>query len=108
MTALEIVCCASICGGIAVSVLAVWVFRFYREVHLLMHEVKAERLMLRFCKRPNHQNYAAVWAFLKSHEVRLMDLDWPLVERFNRSALKLPDVPNKDTPNKDTPNKDAP
>lgn len=52
-------------------------------------EIKAQRLMLRFCKDPTRRNWEATWDFINDNEVMLGGLDWPLVERFTKTAVTI-------------------
>ena len=49
--------------------------------------LEAQRHMLRFCKNPTRRNWEAAWDFITDHEVKLGGLDWPLVERFTKTAV---------------------
>ena len=49
--------------------------------------LEAQRHMLRFCKNPTRRNWEAAWDFITDNEVRLGELDWPLVERFTKTAV---------------------
>lgn len=51
--------------------------------------LRASRLMLRFCKHPTPRNWSDAWEFIHRHEVLLHDLDWPLVKRFARTAVSI-------------------
>ena len=58
-------------------------FRYTREKRIAL---EAQRHMLRFCKNPTRRNWEAAWDFIARHEVKLICLDWPLVERFAKTA----------------------
>ena len=62
------------------------VLRHTREKRIAL---EAQRHMLRFCKTPTRHNWAAAWDFLTDNEVTLGDLDWPLVERFTKTAVAI-------------------
>lgn len=63
--------------------LYVWHNRVPEEEKL---RVEAQRRMLRFCKEPTHANFVLAWAFIEANNVQLTELDWPLVQRFTRTA----------------------
>jgi hypothetical protein len=50
-------------------------------------DLEAQRHMLRFCKNPTRRNWEAAWDFITDHEVKLGGLNWPLVERFTKTAV---------------------
>jgi len=52
-------------------------------------DLKAQRLMLRFCKDPTRRNWEAAWDHITLHNVMLGGLDWPLVERFTKTAVAV-------------------
>jgi hypothetical protein len=45
--------------------------------------------MLRFCKNPTRSNWENAWSFITDNEVKLGELDWPLVERFTKTAVAI-------------------
>lgn len=49
--------------------------------------LEAQRHMLRFCKNPTRRNWSAAWDFITDNEIKLGELDWPLVERFTKTAV---------------------
>ena len=51
--------------------------------------LEAQRHMLRFCKNPTRRNWSNAWDFITDNEVRLGELDWPLVERFTKTAVAI-------------------
>lgn len=51
------------------------------------NRVEAQKLMLRFCNTPTKRNYDMAWDFISANDVMLGDLDWPLVQRFTRTAV---------------------
>lgn len=51
--------------------------------------LEAQKHMLRFCKNPTRRNWDAAWSFLSHHDVKLINLDWPLVERFAKTASHI-------------------
>jgi hypothetical protein len=59
-------------------------FRYTREKRIAL---EAQRHMLRFCKNPTRRNWEAAWDFITDHEVKLGGLNWPLVERFTKTAV---------------------
>jgi hypothetical protein len=52
-------------------------------------DIEAQRLMLRFCKNPTRANWADAWDYISENEVMLAELDWPLVQRFTRTAVSV-------------------
>lgn len=57
--------------------------------------LEAQRHMLRFCKNPTRRNWVNAWDFITDNEITLGNLDWPLVERFTKTAVAInfpPDV----------------
>ena len=62
----------------------VWkMFRHTKEKRIAL---EAQKHMLRFCRSPTVRHWQAAWEYIASHEVRLISLDWPLVERFAKTA----------------------
>lgn len=67
-----------------------------RKAYELFHHTKekrialeAQRHMLRFCKNPTRRNWSNAWDFITDNEVALGELDWPLVERFTKTAVAI-------------------
>lgn len=59
-------------------------FRYTKEKRITL---EAQRHMLRFCKNPTRRNWENAWDFITDHKVMLCELDWPLVERFTKTAV---------------------
>ena len=71
--------------GISIAVLSVISWRVYRWQSMTAEmrlRVEAQRLILRFCKRPTQDNFDAAWEFIDKHDIQLTDLNWDLVQRF--------------------------
>ena len=60
--------------------------RYTKEKRIAL---EAQRHMLRFCKNPTRRNWSNAWDFITDNEVRLGELDWPLVERFTKTAVAI-------------------
>jgi len=60
--------------------------RYTKEKRIAL---EAQRHMLRFCKNPTRRNWSNAWDFITDNEIRLGDLDWPLVERFTKTAVAI-------------------
>ena len=76
--------------GISIAVLSVISWRVYRWQSMTAEmrlRVEAQRLILRFCKRPTQANFDAAWELIDQHDIRLTDLDWDLVNRFARTSI---------------------
>ena len=74
--------------GISIAVLSVISWRVYRWQSMTAEmrlRVEAQRLILRFCKRPTQSNFDAAWELIDQHDIQLTDLDWDLVNRFART-----------------------
>ncbi len=63
------------------------VYTLFRAPDEQRIRVQAQRLLLRFCKRPTKERYEEAWTFIADNDVMLGDLDWPLVQRFTRMAV---------------------
>lgn len=59
--------------------------------------LESQRHMLRFCKHPTRQNWKNAWDFLVDNDVMLCELDWPLVERFTKTAVSINFPPEEQT-----------
>ena len=59
-------------------------FRYTKDKRIAL---EAQRRMLRFCKNPTRRNWDAAWDHITDHNVMLNELDWPLVERFTKTAV---------------------
>jgi len=59
--------------------------------------LEAQRHMLRFCKNPTRRNWVNAWDFLVDNDVMLCELDWPLVERFTKTAVAINFPPERQT-----------
>jgi hypothetical protein len=77
--------------GICIFLLLVFAARYAYTALTTTHEqrirVEAQRRMLRFCKNPTRLNYRSAWDYIDDENVRLAELDWPLVQRFSRTAV---------------------
>lgn len=51
--------------------------------------LEAQRHMLRFCKNPTRRNWTNAWDFITDNDITLGSLDWPLVERFTKTAVAI-------------------
>lgn len=71
-------------GLILVARKAYELLRYTEEKRIAL---EAQRHMLRFCKNPTRRNWEAAWDFITDHEVKLGGLNWPLVERFTKTAV---------------------
>ena len=60
--------------------------RYTKEKRIAL---EAQRHMLRFCKNPTRRNWSNAWDFITDNEVALSSLDWPLVERFTKTAVAI-------------------
>jgi len=76
--------------------LAVFLLLNIQKAYELFHHTRekrialeAQRHMLRFCKNPTRRNWKNAWDFITDNEVTLGDLDWPLVERFTKTAVAI-------------------
>ena len=78
--------------GICVLLFFGWTCRELYVAMTTTHEqrvrVEAQRRILHFCKNPTKANYQSAWQFIHDEDVRLGDLDWPLVQRFSRMAVQ--------------------
>lgn len=68
--------------------------RYTKEKRIAL---EAQRHMLRFCKNPTRRNWSNAWDFITDNEIRLGDLDWPLVERFTKTAVAIKFPPEGQT-----------
>lgn len=59
--------------------------------------LEAQRHMLRFCKNPTRRNWSNAWDFITDNEITLSNLDWPLVERFTKTAVAINFPPEEQT-----------
>jgi hypothetical protein len=64
-----------------------WVYEMFRYTKEKRIALEAQRHMLRFCKNPTRKNWENAWSFITENEVKLGELDWPLVERFTKTAV---------------------
>lgn len=91
-TLLEPAIYSPILGTIIVICLA-WALRQLYVALTTTHEqrirVETQRRMLRFCKNPTKRNYVSTWNFITDNDIMLGDLDWPLVQRFSRTAVTM-------------------
>lgn len=71
---------------ILVGRLAYEAFRHTKEKRIAL---EAQRHMLRFCKNPTRRNWVLAWDFITDNEITLGNLDWPLVERFTKTAVAI-------------------
>ena len=60
--------------------------RYTKEKRIAL---EAQRHMLRFCKNPTRRNWSNAWDFITDNEIALSNLDWPLVERFTKTAVAI-------------------
>jgi len=65
------------------------VYQFMRFTEQQRKHNEASRIMLRFCKNPTRANWEDAWSFIHCNEVLLSELDWPLVQRFTRTAVSV-------------------
>lgn len=65
------------------------VYRSLRYTKQQRLGIEAQRLMLRFCKHSTRANWAEAWDFISENGVMLSELDWPLVQRFTRTAVSV-------------------
>lgn len=79
---LSLICLAAFCGRQAYHVA-----QATRMTLEQRNRVEAQRLMLRFCNAPSKQTYDTAWNFILANDVMLGNLDWPLVQRFTRTAV---------------------
>jgi hypothetical protein len=66
-----------------------WVYEVFRSTKEKRIALEAQRHMLRFCKHPTRRNWENAWIFITDNEVKLGELDWPLVERFTKTAVAI-------------------
>lgn len=89
---LEPVIYLPILGTVAALCLACALRQLYvamTTTHEQRVNVEAQRRMLRFCKNPTRKNYVSAWDFISDNDVMLGNLDWPLVQRFSRTAVTM-------------------
>lgn len=79
---ISLLCLAAFCARQAYHAM-----RTSRMTEEQRHRVEAQRLMLRFCNTPTKRNYDMAWDYISTHNVMLGELDWPLVQRFTRTAV---------------------
>ena len=73
-------------GLILVARKAYELLRYTKEKRIAL---EAQRHMLRFCKNPTRRNWSNAWDFITDNEIALSNLDWPLVERFTKTAVAI-------------------
>jgi hypothetical protein len=74
---------------IASILLGRWAYEALRYTKEKRIALEAQRHMLRFCKNPTRHNWENAWDFITDNEVKLGGLDWPLVERFTKTAVAI-------------------
>jgi hypothetical protein len=82
--------------AVATLIIALWFILAGRLLYEALRYTKekrialeAQRHMLRFCKNPTRSNWENAWSFITDNEVKLGELDWPLVERFTKTAVAI-------------------
>ena len=82
LVVISLLCFAAFCARQAYHAM-----RTSRMTEEQRHRVEAQRLMLRFCNTPTKRNYDMAWDYISANDVMLGELDWPLVQRFTRTAV---------------------